>query len=109
MAIVLEAITHVWFAGMMIEPGEVFSADDTFAKKLIKGKSAKVHKAVENNQVPGDPHAELRKSFMELSEKELRDLATEKNVEITSKDTTKGKITQKLIEAGVVLDEQANV
>lgn len=46
MAIVLEAVTHVWFAGRMIEPGEVFSADDAFGKKLIQGESAKVANAV---------------------------------------------------------------
>lgn len=50
MAIVLEAITHVWFAGRMIEPGEVFSADDVFAEKLIKGKSAKVAKSLKKTE-----------------------------------------------------------
>lgn len=48
MAIVLEAITHVWFAGRMIPPGEVFSADDSFGKKLIVGGSAKVANAVDS-------------------------------------------------------------
>jgi len=46
MAIILESITHVWFAGRMIEPGEVFSADDVFAKRLIEGGSAKVANSV---------------------------------------------------------------
>ena len=46
MAIVLEAITHVWYAGRMIEPGGVFSANDEFGKKLIGGGSAKVAKGL---------------------------------------------------------------
>ncbi|WP_320938710.1 hypothetical protein [Lysinibacillus capsici] len=48
MAIILESITHVWFAGRMISPGEVFSADDAFATKLIEGCSAKVANAVDS-------------------------------------------------------------
>lgn len=108
MAIVLEAITHVWFAGRMIEPGEVFSADDTFAKKLIKGKSAKVYKSVVQT-VPLDSQAELKKAFMKLTLDDLKALAETKNVELASEDNTKAEITQKLIDAGVVLDEQANI
>jgi len=50
MAIILETITHVWFAGRMIPPGEMFSADDEFATKLIEGGSAKVA-----NSVPSKP------------------------------------------------------
>ena len=48
MAIILEAVTHVWFAGRMIPPGEVFSADDAFGTKLIAGGSAKVVNAVDS-------------------------------------------------------------
>ncbi|MNH43719.1 hypothetical protein D3C79_1056960 [compost metagenome] len=38
----------MWFAGRMIPPGEVFSADDAFATKLIEGGSAKVANAVDS-------------------------------------------------------------
>lgn len=47
MAIILEAITHVWHHGRMLEPGEIFSAEETFAKKLIEGNSAKVKDSIE--------------------------------------------------------------
>lgn len=59
MAVILESITHVWFAGRMIPPGEVFSADDVFAQRLIEGKSAKVA-----NSVPAKPtqQSKTRKS-----------------------------------------------
>ncbi|MGG2114006.1 hypothetical protein ABFY60_26855 [Lysinibacillus pakistanensis] len=50
MAVILESITYVWFAGRMIPPGEVFSADDAFATKLIEGGSAKVANAVESKE-----------------------------------------------------------
>ncbi|AVK84042.1 hypothetical protein C3943_10890 [Lysinibacillus sp. B2A1] len=50
MAVILESITHVWFAGRMIPPGEFFSADDAFATKLIEGGSAKVANAVESKE-----------------------------------------------------------
>lgn len=50
MAIILEAVTHVWLAGRMIPPGEVFSAADVFATRLIEGGSAKVA-----NSVPAKP------------------------------------------------------
>jgi len=46
MAIVLKAVTHVWFAGRMIPPGDIFSADDDFGKKLIEGGSAIVADAI---------------------------------------------------------------
>lgn len=105
MAIVLQAIEHVWHAGRIIPPGDVFSAEDSFAKKLINGGSAKVNNSVETQKASGDPYAELRKTFLKLSERELRELASKNNVELTSKDTTKGKITQKLIDAGVTIDE----
>ena len=52
MAIILESITHVWFAGRMIPPGEVFSADEAFGKKLIVGGSAKVANAVDGDNEP---------------------------------------------------------
>ncbi len=46
MAIVLKAVTHVWFAGRMIPPGDIFSSDDDFGKKLIEGGSAIVADAI---------------------------------------------------------------
>lgn len=46
MAIVLKAVTHVWFAGRMIPPEEIFSADGDFGKKLIEGGSATVVDAI---------------------------------------------------------------
>lgn len=52
MAVVLEAITHVGYGGRIIAPGEVFSADDDYAEKLIKGKSAKVAKSLEKEVAP---------------------------------------------------------
>ncbi|WP_036217056.1 hypothetical protein [Lysinibacillus sphaericus] len=54
MAIVLKAVTHVWFAGRMIPPGEIFSADGDFGKKLIEGGSATVADAIiktEQNEI----------------------------------------------------------
>ena len=107
MAIVLEAITHVWFAGRMIPPGEVFSADDTFGRKLIIGGSAKVHKAVIQPPAP-DPREELIKAFLGLKLDELKALAEENNVELPAGVKMKAEIAQKLIEAGVKLDE-ANI
>lgn len=107
MAIVLEAITHVWFAGRMIPPGEKFSADDDFGRKLIEGASAKVHKAVTQQSAP-DPHAELTKAFMALKLDDLRALAEENNVELSVEDNTKAEISRKLIDAGVKPDE-ANI
>lgn len=47
MGIILEAITHVGYGGRIIEPGETFSADEKYAEKLIKGKSAKVANSIE--------------------------------------------------------------
>ena len=105
MAIVLKAIEHVWHAGRILTPGEVFSADESFAKKLIEGGSAKVNNSVETQNKPNDSHEILREKLLLLTEKELRDLAEKQNVELTSKDTTKGKIAQKLIDAEVILDE----
>lgn len=104
MAIVLEAVTHVWFAGRMISPGEVFSADDTFAKKLIEGESAKVHKAIEQKQTAPDPLEELKKAFMALKLDDLKALSEKNNVTLAPEENTKAEITQKLIEAGVTLD-----
>lgn len=111
MAIILEAITHVSHGGRILEPGEIFSTNDELGKKLIKGGSAKVYKsmdkAAENTKSvpPGDPNEELTKAFMARKLDELEALATEKAVELSPDDTTKAKITQKLIEAGVILDE----
>lgn len=50
MAIVLEAITHVWLAGRMIPPGDVFSVDEAYGKKLIQGVSAKVANAIDSKE-----------------------------------------------------------
>lgn len=104
MAIILEAITHVWFAGRMINPGEVFSADDEYGKKLIKGKSAKVHKAVEKKQSSHDPSEELKKPFMALKLDDLKALSLKNNVTLAPDDNTKPAITQKLIQAGVRIE-----
>lgn len=106
MAIVLEAITHVSFAGRIIKPGEIFSADDDYGKKLIKGSSAKVFKSVAKlPDKPADPNEELTKAFMALKLDQLKDLATQNNVELLPEDNTKAEITAKLIAAGVTLDE----
>lgn len=50
MAVILEAITHIWHHGRMVEPGEFFSADETFAKKLIEGNSAKISQLPNDNE-----------------------------------------------------------
>lgn len=111
MAIILEAITHVSHGGRILEPGEFFSVNDELGKKLIKGRSAKVYKSLNNtadkpkSSPPGDPNEELTKAFMAMKLDELEALAAKKKVELSPDDTTKGKITQKLIEAGVILDE----
>lgn len=111
MAIILEAITHVSHGGRILEPGEIFSVNDELGKKLIKGRSAKVYKTLDKaaeipkNTPPVDPNEELKAAFMALKLNELEALASEKAVELSPEDTTKGKITQKLIEAGVILDE----
>jgi len=72
MAIILETITHVWFAGRMIPPGEVFSADDVFATKLIEGGSAKVTSSIESNdeQVNAAPENEELETALEDSKDE---------------------------------------
>lgn len=87
----------------MIEPGEVFSADEAFSKKLIEGKSAKVHKVVNQKQSANDPLEELKKAFMALKLEELKDLAEKNNVVLAPEDNKKGEITLKLIEAGVTI------
>lgn len=48
MAIILAAVTHVWHAGRMIPPGEVFSVNDAYGTKLIEGGSAKVAKGIKS-------------------------------------------------------------
>lgn len=101
MAIILEAITHVWIGGRLISPGEVFSADDKFAKKLIIGKSAKVHNAVDQPKLDVD---ELKKTFMALKLDELKELAEKNEVELSPEDNTKAEITERLIEAGVTIE-----
>lgn len=108
MAVVLEAITHVCFAGRTIEPGTVFSVDDVFAKRLIQGDSAKVHNAIERANMD-ENQTELKKAFMALKLDELKELAEKNNVELSPEDTTKAPITKKLMDAGVVLDDQTNI
>ncbi|PIC80537.1 hypothetical protein CSV75_01735 [Sporosarcina sp. P18a] len=105
MAIVLEALTYVWFAGRMIEPGKKFSADDEFGKKLIQGGSARVHKAFEREQAEPEPAGGLEKTLMVLKLDELKALAKKHQILLTSEDNTKAEITKKLIEADVMLDE----
>lgn len=111
MAIILEAITHVSHGGRILEPGEIFSVNDELGKKLIKGRSAKVYnsldKAADNlKSTPTEiPDNELTKAFMALKLDALENLASEKGVELSPEDNTKAKITHKLIEAGVTLDE----
>lgn len=107
MAIVLEAITHVSFAGRIIKPGEVFSADNEYGGKLIKGGSAKVIKSVAKtpDKSTPDPNEVLTKTFMALKLEELKGLAIQNNVELLPEDDTKAEITVKLIAAGVTLDE----
>lgn len=98
MAIVLEAITHVWFAGRMIPPGEKFSADDEFGKKLIRGGTAKVAGGIAQHD---ELYEEVLQSFNKLQKEDLIALAKKRGVAITAGDKTKADIIHKLIDGGV--------
>ncbi|MEK4713468.1 hypothetical protein [Sporosarcina sp. FSL K6-5500] len=43
MAVILVALVPVSNAGLIIEPNEVFSCENEYAKKLVDNKSAKLH------------------------------------------------------------------
>lgn len=43
LAVTLEAIKPVFNAGLIVKPGEIFSAEDGFASRLLEAGSAKVH------------------------------------------------------------------
>ncbi|MEK5069809.1 hypothetical protein [Sporosarcina sp. FSL K6-1508] len=103
MAIVLEAITHVWFAGRMIPPGQVFSADDAFGKKLIQGGSAKVREAAAQ-EASVSPDEEERVKLEGLTVPLLKALAKKNDVNLSA-DDKKDDIVEKLIESGVKFDE----
>lgn len=91
MAKILIAVTHVMIGGRILPPGEKFSAENDYAEKLIKSKSAKPFK--ENAKQPEATGIER------FTAKELLEWAEQNKIEITSKD--KKVIIKELAEAGV--------
>ncbi|MEK3976063.1 hypothetical protein [Psychrobacillus sp. FSL K6-1267] len=92
MAKILLAITHVTIGGRILPPGEKFSAEDDYAKKLIESKSAKLFKETETKR-----HKDS--GLEDMTVKELLEFAEQKEIELKSKD--KKTILIELAEAGV--------
>lgn len=132
MSVKLKAITAVIHNGRIIKPGEIFSCQSDYAKKLVANKSASffysnnsgnnengstdteieqifAESGEENNEIGetnNEPTVEeLTAIFDEMGREELIELANKNNISLKAR-TPKPDIIAELIKAGVAPNEK---
>lgn len=113
-AIILVAITSVFHQGRIVQPDEEFACDLEHAKKLVKGGSArlkveeKAQKNDENDDKNTDFSHDLKTKLEAITVPKLKELAQKHEIALDS-DDLKPQIIEKIMAAGVILDEKENV
>ncbi|OLN21407.1 hypothetical protein BTO30_14905 [Domibacillus antri] len=90
---ILKAIQPVFINGVVIDPGEKFSCDETLAEKFIESKAAK-------SIVEKDKADSQKNELLSLTKEELLKIVEEKGIEGVSQNTKKEDIVDTILHFG---------